>query len=118
MENKTQISLGRKLNFKASMFAKIALVLLLGSSVTYAQSTQNNVSVKCHVSLIDGNEAITLWSIPKNRVKHFKEELVGQTVKIKQNRPGIKVYKAHECALDDALFKSSQARALDKKKAR
>lgn len=73
----------------------------------------NKVSVKCHVLLVDGNEAISLWSIQLKKLNKLKDNIVGKKVHTAKSKHKVKISKAFQCVLDDDDFQSSIARFLD-----
>jgi len=75
----------------------------------------NKVPAKCHVSLIDGNEVISFWSVQQKKLSKLKDSIVGKKAYSPQSNSRIKIYKTFECVLDDDDFKSRKARLLDSK---
>lgn len=107
-----------KNNSLKTLFIIVSLLLPLSySQITLSANFKENdkVSVKCHVSLVDGNDIISFWSVQQNRLGELKDNIVGKKVTTSTSNQRIKIYKAYECALEDNDFKTSKARLLDSK---
>jgi hypothetical protein len=100
-------------------FLLLAISLLL--PLTYSQFAlsadvsreTNKVSAKCHVLLVDGNEAISLWSVQQKELETLKNNIVGKKIHIAKSKDRVKISQSFQCVLDDDEFKSSIARFLD-----
>lgn len=78
-------------------------------------STNKNVDVKCYVSLIDGSEGIYYWHISTERYSNMSKWLPGSTVSPQKTNKRVKVYKVHECVLENSAFKANKANDLEDK---
>jgi hypothetical protein len=81
------------------------------------RNTEKNkqVNAKCHVSLINGNEDILLYRIKAKKYPKLSENIVGKKVTTSTSNKKIKIYKVHQCVLDDEAFSHSRAKLLDEK---
>jgi hypothetical protein len=73
------------------------------------------VNAKCHVSLVDGSEAIIFYRLKSNDFPRLSNKIVGKKVLTQKSINKIKVYQVFECVLEQNEFTSSNSQSLDKK---
>jgi hypothetical protein len=73
------------------------------------------VNAKCHVTLVDGSEAIIFWKIQPEKLSELNNTVVGKRISTQKSLKKIKVYRAFQCVLDGDDFTSPRARSLDEK---
>ena len=73
------------------------------------------VNAKCHVALIDGSDTIIYYHINSDKFSKLANEIVGKRVLTQKSIKKIKIYRVHECALDEDDFTSTKSKSLDKK---
>lgn len=71
------------------------------------------VEVKCHVALIDGNEEVLFYKIKAHKLKGLPGKIKGNKVSTSKSSKKISIYKVFECAAKDNEFTSTKSRALD-----
>lgn len=76
------------------------------------------VNAKCHVTLVDGSEAVIFWRTQPKKISTLVNNIVGQKVGTHKSLEKIKIYRAFQCVLDGEDFSSFQARTIDEKTAR
>ena len=91
------------------------LLPLIYSQLAISASDNNKVNIKCYVSLVNGNEIISFWSVSQNKMQKLKDNIIGKKVQPVNSKKKVKIYKAYECVLEDNTFESSKARLLDNK---
>ncbi|MBU2869397.1 TapY2 family type IVa secretion system protein [Colwellia sp. E2M01] len=110
---------------KNLMILTSCVVLITFSSFNVIAFSPNNedkksnsserLSVKCHVTLIDGNETISLWRLSPEEYSILKESAVGKYVTPHSSNKEVKISKVNECALESEKFTAFSAKQLDKK---
>lgn len=73
------------------------------------------VNAKCHVTLVDGSEAIIFWKTQPKKLSKLANNVAGKRVSTQKSLKKIKVYRAFQCVLDEDDFTSPRARSLDEK---
>jgi hypothetical protein len=80
-----------------------------------AREEHKKVDAKCHVTLVDGSEAVIMWRTQPKKLSKLVNSVVGQKVATHKSLEKIKIYKAFQCVLDGDDFTSFQARSIDEK---
>jgi hypothetical protein len=80
-----------------------------------AVEKNKTVNAKCHVSLVDGSEAIIFYRLKSDDFPRLSKKIVGKKVLTQKSINKIKVYQVFECVLDQNEFTNSNSKSLDKK---
>ncbi|WP_033082737.1 TapY2 family type IVa secretion system protein [Colwellia psychrerythraea] len=82
-----------------------------------AKSSEKNkkVTAKCHVTLVDGTEAIIFRLTQPRRLSELAHNMSGKRVSTQKSLERIKVYRSYQCVLEGDEFTSLKAKTLDKK---
>lgn len=100
--------------FLVSIFSVQAAIPNEGSEKKTIEKNKK-VNAKCHVSLIDGSEAIIFYRIQSDKFPKLANKIVGKRVLTQKSIEKIKIYRTYECVLDEDNFTSTNSQSLDKK---
>lgn len=78
-------------------------------------TSNKKLDAKCHVTLVDGTEAIQFWLTKSDGLSKLANHIIGKKVTKQKSRDKIKIYKVYECVLEGDKFTSLKAQSLDKK---
>lgn len=79
------------------------------------EDASKKVNAKCHVSLIDGTEAIVFWRTQHKHISKLSNRIVGKKTLTQKSLEKIKIYRAFECVLEEDEFTKLKAQSLDDK---
>ena len=71
------------------------------------------ISVKCHLTFINGHEDIIFWRIKADQVATWSKDIVGKKIESSGFKGKVKIYKVFECISTKGTFTSNQAKLLD-----
>jgi len=107
-----------------NVFRSISCVLLIflfsAQTVSFAKAGKNKInnrneaiSVKCHLTFINGHEDIIFWRIKADQVATWSKDIVGKKIESSGFKGKVKIYKVFECISTKGTFTSNQAKLLD-----
>ena len=94
----------------SSVFTLLIAPIVLANQ----QVPEYRYPVKCHVTLINGTEAIGLWTIQDKKLNKFQRSIVGSSIVTIGRTDELRIVKAHQCVPEEKKFSSIEARQLDK----
>ncbi len=90
-------------------------VYFMTGVVSKSFAADNKISVKCHVSLIDGSQNISFWDIHQKHLRKLSQRVVGTKVRKTATREMVSIFKVYECLPEGEEFSSKAAQLLESK---
>lgn len=110
---------------KRILISNICISLLLTYFSIPSLATNNNpksqskaiekLDAKCHVALINGNEAIVFWRTTPEKLAKLASDIIGNKASTPKLKDKVRIYRAYECVLEKEEFSTLKARTLDDK---
>lgn len=100
-----------------SLLLVLSVTAVAGKEVINYEVDSNTgqVVMKCHVVLVNGNEAIAFWRTPQKKPKYMKRWVVGRKILPQKSTEKVKIYSAHQCVLENEAFSNTKSQLLDEK---
>lgn len=107
-------------NIFRSVSCCLLIFLFSAQAVSFAKAGKNKInnrnepiSVKCHLTFINGHENIIFWRIKADQVATWPKDIVGKKIESSGFKGKVKIYKVFECISTKGTFTSNQAKLLD-----